>query len=179
MNTFLPTDNIPECPKYLDKRRCLKQVVECWQILNILQHPKPFGRWNNHPCIRMWRGHGDCLQWYYNEFYNYCKEYHKIKFKKLPAPVLLPKYIIYPRWLGYQPLHHAYRSNLCRKALNDMSKGSTELSDNLAKMGVVICDINDIIGYNLNDSYIWPVDKNGQLLLEIVEWHEYRTKFYR
>ena len=109
--------------------------------------------WQYHPCIKMWFNYRDCLQWYYNVFYDYCVKIHKINFIKSPKPILLPKYMEYPKWLGYEPLHKAYRANLLRKALEDLSKGRKELMENLTKQNILIYQ------YDLTTPYLWSIDK--------------------
>ncbi len=157
MNTFLPFADFLQSAKCLDKRRCFKQVVETYQILNTLRGNSE--GWKNHPVIRMWKSYEDCLQWYYNIFYQYCLDIHKINFQKLPKPCLLPKYMKYPPWLGYEPLHHSHRANLLRKSIEDLSKGRLELSQKLFQSGISITD------YNLNEPYLWPIDKIGNLII--------------
>lgn len=166
MNTFIPTDNIFDCPKYLDKRRCFKQLLESYQILNILDG-KSTG-YKNHPVIRMYEDNRDFLQWYYNIFYEYCVNVHMINIKKLPPPSLLPQMMIYPIWWGYYPLHKSHLQNLKRKSIEEYEKHNTT---NLANIL-----ISQIYGNydNLewkNIPYIWPVDKDGYLIQEIREWY--------
>lgn len=162
MNTFIPSANIVDCPKYLDKRRCFKQLVECKQILDVLDG-KSEG-WKNHPAIKMWVGYRDCLQWYYNIFYDYCVEVHKIKIKKLPEPELLPKMMMYPIWWGYQPIHTSHIENLCRKAMEDWNKHhNLNLANALISQGI------DLAHTKIANRYIWPVLKCGCLLSEIEE----------
>lgn len=158
MNTFLPFDDFRKSAKCLDKKRCFKQVVETYQILNILDG-KSVG-WKNHPAVRMWVGYRDCLQYYYNVFYYYCAEVHKINFKKLPKPSLLPKYMTYPKWLGYPPFHTMMVRNLVRKAQNDDELG----------MALWLNYSHDYPGIEPAEGYLWPVDKEGNLLPEIQEW---------
>lgn len=173
MNTFLPFSDFRASASCLDKRRCFKQVVECYQILNVLDG-KSTG-WKNHPAVRMWQGYRDCLQYYYNVFYQYCKTVHGIKFVKLPEPILLPKYINYPIWLGYPPFHYSMQANLWRKALKEDALGNQELSTNLVVSGIYLCNLKLNTGYDLNTQYLWPVDKNLQLLPEIKLWYTQKT----
>jgi hypothetical protein len=148
MNTFLPFSDFYKSASCLDKRRCFKQVVETYQILNILDG-KSDG-WKNHPAVRMWIGYRDCLQYYYNIFYNFCYNIHKIKFNKLPKPILLPKYLLYPDWLGNEQFHLFMRQNLIRKAIDDMSKNNNELYTNLCLNGITLDNTEPVKGY------FWP-----------------------
>jgi len=163
MNTFLPFADFIRSASCLDKRRCFKQVVETYQILNVLDG-KSAG-WKYHPTILMWTGYRDCLQYYYNTFYDYCKNIHGIKFVKLPIPILLPKYMNYPKWLGYPPFHLTMQRNLVRKADEDKQKGREELGQRL-----FIHLSTNYHGLEPANGYLWPVNKNG-LLPEIEEWY--------
>jgi hypothetical protein len=120
----------------------------------------------------MWRGYRDAIQLYYNTFYWYCEDIHRIKFNKLPKPCVpypdangIYSYIKYPQWLGYPPFHLAMTQNLIRKACEDNNKvvGLSNLTVALYKAGVN-CDLG------VRSGYLWPVDKNGELLPEIKEW---------
>lgn len=163
MNTFLPVSDFVSCPIYLDKRRCFKQLVETYQILKVLDGKTT--AWCNHPAVRMWRGYRDCLQYYYNIFYDYCVKVHHVKIVKLPLPILLPTYFATPAWMGYEPLHRAYRANLLRKGIIDADeKGNGELLQKLTTLGISTKD------YDINTPYIWPIDKNGKLI-EQIEQH--------
>jgi hypothetical protein len=168
MNTFLPFTDFATSASCLDKRRCFKQVVEAYQLLNVLDG-KSTG-WKNHPALRMWVGHRDCLQYYYNIFYEYCEAIHKIKFVKLPKPILLPMYMDYPKWLGYEPFHLSMRQNLVRKAIDDMSKGIGELQFRLCENHI------SWDKYDIAYEYLWPVNKSGKLLPEIEEWYNGKGK---
>jgi hypothetical protein len=162
MNTFLPFQNFYTSAACLDKRRCFKQVVETYQILNVLDG-KSTG-WKNHPAVRIWVGYRDCLQYYYNTFYYYCETKHNIQFKKLPKPVLLQKLMIYPPWLGYLRFHEIMRQNLIRKGLDDADNGRNELLDKLKSNNITPDNTLSTTGY------MWPVNKDGSLLPEISLW---------
>lgn len=41
----------------LDSKRLNKQILEGYQILNVLSGTSPTGGWRNHPAVKMWRGH--------------------------------------------------------------------------------------------------------------------------
>lgn len=56
MQTFLPYKDFTETAKVLDSKRLNKQVLECYQILNVLSNPDPRAGWRNHPAVKMWRG---------------------------------------------------------------------------------------------------------------------------
>ena len=57
MQTFLPYQNFEEVAADLDSKRLNKQILECYQILNVLSNPSPTAGWRNHPAVKMWRGY--------------------------------------------------------------------------------------------------------------------------
>lgn len=56
MQTFLPYSTYSECAKVLDSKRLNKQILECYQILNILSGQSSSSAWRNHPAVLMWSG---------------------------------------------------------------------------------------------------------------------------
>ena len=59
MQTFLPYSDFNRSALALDRQRLGKQRVECKQIVLALGNPT-YG-WQNHPAVRMWRGHARVL----------------------------------------------------------------------------------------------------------------------
>ena len=57
MQTFLPSSNFITASQMLDSKRLNKQILEGYQILNVLSGQSPTGAWRNHPAVRMWAGH--------------------------------------------------------------------------------------------------------------------------
>jgi len=57
MQTFLPSRNFVTVARMLDSKRLNKQILEGYQILNVLSGMSPTGGWRNHPAVKMWRGH--------------------------------------------------------------------------------------------------------------------------
>lgn len=57
MQTFLPSSNFAISANMLDSKRLNKQILEAYQILNVLSGQSPTGGWRNHPAVKMWRGH--------------------------------------------------------------------------------------------------------------------------
>jgi len=57
MQTFLPSSSFTESAKMLDSKRLNKQILECYQILNVLSGKSPTGGWRNHPAVLMWKGY--------------------------------------------------------------------------------------------------------------------------
>ena len=64
MQTFLPYKDFTKTAKALDSKRLNKQILECYQILNVLSNTDPRAGWRNHPAVKMWRGHEKALWGY-------------------------------------------------------------------------------------------------------------------
>lgn len=64
MQTFLPYKDFRSVAHDLDSKRLNKQILECYQILNVLSNPSPTAGWRNHPAVKMWRGHEHALYKY-------------------------------------------------------------------------------------------------------------------
>jgi hypothetical protein len=56
MQTFLPSQDFMQSAKLLDSKRLNKQILEGYQILNVLSGRSKTGGWKNHPAVLMWRG---------------------------------------------------------------------------------------------------------------------------
>ena len=56
MQTFLPYPSKRESLDALDNKRLNKQILECYQILNILTSNSKSNAWRNHPAVLMWEG---------------------------------------------------------------------------------------------------------------------------
>lgn len=56
MQTFLPSKTFNTSAQMLDNKRLNKQVLEGYQILNVLSNDDPHAGWRNHPAVKMWRG---------------------------------------------------------------------------------------------------------------------------
>ena len=61
MQTFLPFKSFEDSAKALDNRRLNKQILEGYQILNVLSNDDPHAGWRNHPAVKMWKGHEKAL----------------------------------------------------------------------------------------------------------------------
>ena len=64
MQTFLPSSNFLTSAQMLDSKRLNKQILEGYQILNVLSGQSPSGAWRNHPAVKMWKGHELSLHLY-------------------------------------------------------------------------------------------------------------------
>jgi len=56
MQTFLPFPAKRNSLDALDSKRLNKQILECYQILNILTGTSKSNAWRNHPAVLMWEG---------------------------------------------------------------------------------------------------------------------------
>ena len=114
MQTFLPYPSFIESAKVLDWRRLGKQRVECKQIYNALTMPK-YG-WQNHPAVKMWRGHEAILAIY---GMTVCLEWRDRGYKDSLLPWFVSRmpldYWPFPAWIGDETVHASHRSNLLRK----------------------------------------------------------------
>ena len=55
MQTFLPHSSPAYCAEALDNKRLNKQILEGYQILNVLSGQSKSGAWRNHPAVLMWK----------------------------------------------------------------------------------------------------------------------------
>lgn len=119
MQTFLPTSNFAECARLLDNKRVWKQTVEGMQILNSLTGISK--GWQNHPAVKMWRGHEGCLLRYtlsmLDESITRGIKVSRQTQDKLYNFMNLVSNDSYssPVWLGNAELHRSHQSNLVRK----------------------------------------------------------------
>jgi hypothetical protein len=56
MQTFLPYPTLKDSLEALDNKRLNKQILETYQILNVLSGQSKSGAWRNHPAVLMWEG---------------------------------------------------------------------------------------------------------------------------
>lgn len=115
MQTFLPYPDFAQSASVLDNKRLGKQRVECLQILKAITNPT-YG-WQNHPAVRMWRGHYIALADYGLRI---CEEWTKRGFKDTCAVKIIPFLCRTgagndPSFIGNPDFHASHRSNLLRK----------------------------------------------------------------
>lgn len=125
MQTFLPFPDFAESARALDQRRLGKQRVEVLQILRALTRPT-YG-WQNHPAVRMWRGHEEalasygqavCREWCGRGHADTCAEKILAETPGVIVPRSQRELAIagdLPPWLGDDRLHAAHQSALVRK----------------------------------------------------------------
>jgi hypothetical protein len=61
MQTFLPYKDFDKSAHALDSKRLNKQILEGYQIMNVLMNDDPKAGWRNHPAVKMWRGFENSL----------------------------------------------------------------------------------------------------------------------
>ena len=113
MQTFLPYTSFRRSAAALDRRRLGKQRVEVSQILRALSDPT-YG-WQNHPAVKMWRGHDGMLRSYGIAM---CQEWRSRGYRD----TLLDRIHMHevtsdtiPPWFGMKAFHLSHQSNLVRK----------------------------------------------------------------
>lgn len=144
MQVFLPYADFAASIECLDKKRCWKQLVEVDTIIEILEgrHSSPYYK---HAAVRAWKGYTPSLRKYRNICLEVCLSKHKINTKKVPIESGDGE----PPWFGYKPLHASHRGRLLMKDFEFYSRyGWPEQP---------------------MESYIYPVDKEYNLLPEIRE----------
>jgi hypothetical protein len=116
MNTFLPSADFRKSAECLDYKRCGKQRVEAYQILDIVSGKRTTGGWINHPAVLMWVGYPEALRLYLKCF---IEEWVNRGYNNnMEIPIIgkeEEKEIEMPHWLGDDRLHTSHRSNLLRK----------------------------------------------------------------
>jgi hypothetical protein len=120
MQTFIPQSSFVKSAACLDMKRLGKQRVECLQILHALTNPD-YG-WQNHPAVRMWRGHeralahygiAICDEWIGRGYNDSCLAKIKAVVRRAPK-----RSAELPDWFSGRKLKlicSSHRSNLLRK----------------------------------------------------------------
>jgi hypothetical protein len=112
MQTFLPYPDFQKSLQALDYRRLGKQRVEAYQIIRAIKYG---GGYQNHPAVKMWRGHINAIKHYHNLCIDeWVRRGYKNKMKKIS----ITGKISYPPWFDRENFHAAHRSNLLRKDNN-------------------------------------------------------------
>lgn len=113
MQTFLPYADFEKSLRCLSRQHLCKQRVEAYQIYQRLIDPT-IKSWQNHPAVRMWRGHTNALIDYYNTALSVWAKRGYVNDKLQPLPYRRTHHRV-PAWLGNRAVHQGYRSNLVRK----------------------------------------------------------------
>lgn len=118
MQTFLPFRDFAASARTLDQKRLGKQRVENLQILSALLDSSK--GWQNHPAVRMWRGHEYalliyqfkiCDEWTSRGYRDTCRDKAEALFTDFACDTRTGS----PPWLGSKPFHESHQSNLLRK----------------------------------------------------------------
>lgn len=124
MQTFLSEPTLIECAQALDNKRLNKQILEAYQILNVLSGNSTTGAWRNHPAVLMWKGHEYSLRTYaYSMIEEAKKRGIKIDKNKNNIDNLESKFsdrwgTDKPKWFNqtvYKRIMTTHRANLYRK----------------------------------------------------------------
>lgn len=118
MQTFLPYPSFTASAMCLDRQRLGKQRVETWQIYRALTDPT-YG-WQNHPAVRMWRGHewsllvyggAVCAEWAARGYTD--NMLPRFRDAAMSDAVLIGPD---PAWLGNPAFHASHRAALLYKS---------------------------------------------------------------
>lgn len=145
MQTFLPYPSLEKSVKCLDSKRLNKQIVECYQILKVLNNETK--GYKHHPAVLMWQGYDQGLISY---AVSCCREY-EVRYKKIHSiEDKLRLYcnntqIRFPKWYGTYKFHESHRSNLYRK--DPVHYKEFEVDNRNVK------------------AYCWPIEVNGELVM--------------
>lgn len=132
VNTFLPFPDFATSIKCLDDKRCNKQRVEAYQLLQALFLGT---KWQNHPACIMWRGYENALIYYYNlcllEWINRGRN-SEMKYLSYTGDIVMPW------WVGWYHFHESHKASLLRKFPDYYCRHFT------------------VSEYHWNRGYVWP-----------------------
>lgn len=122
----------------LDSKRLGKQRVEAMQIINVIE--QNLKGWSGHPAVKMWKNHVTALKYYHNKV---VKKWIARGFNNNMELYDIPKkkYIEFPWWYKFKPLHMSHKASLYRKNPEYYSE-HFEMTDELQKY--------------LKTGYFWP-----------------------
>lgn len=110
MMTFLPYPSFKRSVRTLDWRRCGKQRVEAYQILNAIRDRSG---WFPHPAVQMWVGYTEALKLYMNAAIEEWVRRGYVNNMKL-ARVRRSRLVL-PPWIGNRRFHSRMRARLLAK----------------------------------------------------------------
>jgi hypothetical protein len=158
INTFIPFANIKKCAKVLDQKRLLKQRIEAYQIINIIQKRKNGEKcgFMNHPAVIMWENNVNALKLYCNEM---IKESINRGFNNTMKLYDIKDKIVYPWWWGYSHIHYSHQASLLRKNPDYYIKYFYDLLDEYRYEG-----------------YVWITHRKEKDIVKIKEHLKGKTK---
>lgn len=106
--TFMPYPDFQLSIRCLDDKRCGKQRVEAFQILQALFSNTGY---SNHPATNMWRGYENALIYYYNLVVTEWVNRGKANNMQLYSH----GEVVYPWWFGWDHFHLSHQASLLRK----------------------------------------------------------------
>lgn len=122
MQVFVPLTTFDECVRVLDNKRLFKQLLEAYQILNvILDRPKPDGTprkgWKNHPAVKQWEYWPGTLLTYADAARRECDKrgIATEQMKKLLDELGIRRTKSLPCWWGDAEVHSSHRARLLQK----------------------------------------------------------------
>ena len=113
MQTFLPQIDYYVSAKILDSKRLNKQILEGYQILNVLSGKSKTGGWRNHPAVLMWKGYEHGL-WNYIDAMVYEAKYRGIKTENNERNLNNLKDLCWEDW-GNEVPHYFQNNNILIK----------------------------------------------------------------
>lgn len=129
MQTFMPFPDFEQTAKCLDWRRLGKQRVEAlqiWDVIDGIKHskgnvPMISKGWKNHPAVKMWQNHVECLRLYGSII---CQEWKNRGYNDNLLSVFgkIDYNCKIPFWLGNERFHLGHKSNLLRKDFKHYSQ---------------------------------------------------------
>lgn len=144
MQTFLPYADFESSAAVLDRARLGKQRVETLQIMRSLNTGSG---WQNHPAVRMWRGHELALweyqiavirEWTGRGYADTCLDKTRLHLREILEERNASEEEHLPPWMGDPAFHRAHQSNLVRKDPDHYREYFPDVPDNL--------------------EYIWPLN---------------------
>ena len=113
MQTFLPYKDFDKSAHALDSKRLNKQILEGYQIMNVLMSDDPRAGWRNHPAVKMWRGHENALFEYIMAMIAEADR-RGIKTDKNKENLINLRVRTISRWGNGRPAWYSYKATMAR-----------------------------------------------------------------
>lgn len=159
MQTFLPDASYTDSLRALNNQRLNKQILECRQIIKIIESDRTTGAYVNHPCVKMWRDYLLGLKYYTNIAIDLALD-RGIKLKNTTRYSLPNEdYEVYPPWYNAE-LIISHQANLWRKAIDDangLKRDGTPKTPNVSQLQQLIKMEIPCPDNFQNIPYYWPV----------------------
>lgn len=137
MQTFLTSYDLTENARVLDNKRLFKQLLEGYQILNVLVSGG--AAWSNHPAVRQWRGYEGALVLYMENIWQECQSRGIAKKSQLinKARGLFAEKITsleLPSWFGRTDITDSHKNRLLCKGEIDSICAGLKKAHNIKKL---------------------------------------------